>query len=233
MYVPSHFAMSAAETRSLLASITAADLITPTSQGLVATFLPLRYDADSGEHGALLGHVARNNEHWRSAGAADGNGSSGSDSQGSAADSLVIVRGPDAYVSPSFYAAKREHGRVVPTWNYVTAHVYGRLIVHDDVDWLRSLVTTLTEQHEAQFAQPWAVTDAPAGYIDGQLKAIVGIELRITRIEAKAKLSQNRSEADRIGVVAGLSEPGSAAMTARASMAAAVQSTLPDQMSEP
>jgi transcriptional regulator len=228
MYVPSHFAMSAAETRSLLASITAADLITPTSEGLIATFLPLRYDAGPGEHGALLGHVARNNEHWRAADAADGNGSSGS-----AGDSLVIVRGPDAYVSPSFYAAKREHGRVVPTWNYVTAHVYGQLIVHDDVDWLRSLVTTLTEQHEAQFAEPWAVTDAPARYIEGQLKAIVGLELRITRIEAKAKLSQNRSETDRIGVVAGLSEPGSADTTARASMAAAVQSTLPDQPSEP
>jgi transcriptional regulator len=228
MYVPSHFAMSAAETRSLLASITAADLITPTSEGLIATFLPLQYDAGPGEHGALFGHVARNNAHWRAADVADGDGSSGS-----AGESLVIVRGPDAYVSPSFYAAKREHGRVVPTWNYVTAHVYGRLIVHDDVDWLRSLVTTLTKQHEAQFAEPWAVTDAPARYIDGQLKAIVGVELRITRIEAKAKLSQNRSEADRIGVVAGLSAPGSAATTARASLAAAVQSTLPDQVSEP
>jgi transcriptional regulator len=133
--------------------------------------------------------VARNNAHWQAV---------------TSGESLVIVRGPDAYVSPGWYAAKQEHGRVVPTWNYVSLHVYGQLVVHDDSDWLRRNVTALTEKFEAAQPTPWAVTDAPASYIDGMLRAIVGLELRITRVDAKAKLSQNRSEADRQGVVEGL-----------------------------
>jgi transcriptional regulator len=186
MYVPAHFAATDDEVRSLLFSITAVDLISPTADGLMATFLPMLYDPDS--H-SLLGHVARNNMHWS---AADGS------------ESLVIVHGPDAYISPNWYAAKREHGRVVPTWNYLTAHVYGQFIAHDDVEWLRSLVTRLTERHEAGFEHPWQVTDAPEKFIDGQLRAIVGVQLQVTRIEAKTKLSQNRSEADQDGVIAGL-----------------------------
>jgi transcriptional regulator len=188
MYVPAHFAATPDEVRSLLSSITAVDLISPTADGLVATFLPMLYDQDA--H-SLLGHVARDNTHWS---AADGS------------ESLVIVHGPDAYVSPNWYAAKREHGRVVPTWNYLTAHVHGRFIAHDDVAWLRSLVTRLTERHEAAFERPWQVTDAPERFIEGQLRAIVGVQLQITRIEAKSKLSQNRSEADRDGVIAGLGQ---------------------------
>lgn len=186
MYVPSHFAMTAEEQEALLRSITAADLITPTADGLMATFLPLLH-----REGALVGHVARNNPHWSVA----PNG-----------ESLVIVRGPDAYVSPGWYPSKREHGRVVPTWNYVTAHVYGRLLVHDDVEWLRSLVTRLTDRFEADLAEPWAVTDAPPEFIDGQLRAIVGLELQITRVEAKAKLSQNRPAADQEAVRAALAD---------------------------
>ena len=145
------------------------------------------------------GHVARNNDQWR---------------KPALGESLAIVRGPDAYVSPSWYAAKAEHGRVVPTWNYVTAHVYGRLVVHDDPAWVEDVVRRLTAKHEAaRVAVPgqspqWSVDDAPRPFIEGQLRAIVGLELRITRIEAKAKLSQNRPVADIAGVVAGLSARG-------------------------
>ena len=191
MYVPAHFEMPPDEARAWLAGVRAADLVTVSDHGLVATFLPLLYEA---ERHVLLGHVARNNDHWRAA--------------GGDVESLVILRGPDDYVSPSWYDTKREHGRVVPTWNYTTLHVYGRLIAHDDVEWLRGLVTRLTNKHEATQAEPWHVTDAPARYIDGQLRAIVGLELVISRVEAKAKLSQNRSDADRAGVVAGLNEVG-------------------------
>jgi transcriptional regulator len=179
------------EVRAQLASVRAADLITVTDQGLLATYLPLLYDP--ARH-VLLGHVARNNNHWRAA--------------GGDIESLVILRGPDDYVSPAWYATKREHGRVVPTWNYTTLHVYGDLIAHDDVEWLRGLVTRLTDHHEAAQTEPWHVTDAPASYIQGQLRAIVGLELVITRVEAKAKLSQNRPAADRAGVVAGLEHIG-------------------------
>jgi transcriptional regulator len=186
MYVPTHFQATDAEVQALLESITAVDLISPSPNGLVATFLPMLYDAPSR---SLLGHVARNNTHWS---VADGT------------ESLAIVHGPDAYISPNWYPAKAEHGRVVPTWNYVTAHVYGQLKAEQDVEWLRHLVTRLTERHEGSMPAPWAVTDAPPRYLDGQLRAIVGVQLTITRIEAKSKLSQNRSDADQAGVISGL-----------------------------
>ncbi|MDQ2836359.1 MAG: FMN-binding negative transcriptional regulator [Actinomycetota bacterium] len=197
MYVPAHFAASQPEIAGLLAQSAGLDLISPSPDGLVATFLPMLYDAEAG---SLLGHVARNNPHWQ---VADG-------------ESMAIVRGPDAYVSPSWYASKAGHGRVVPTWNYLTAHVYGRLVVHDDVSWLRTLVGRLTDRYEALLAgaagtRPWSVSDAPAAYVEGQLRAIVGVELVISRIDAKSKLSQNRSEADQDGVVAALSTGSEAA----------------------
>jgi transcriptional regulator len=145
----------------------------------------------------LLGHLARNNPQWRAT---------------PVGEAMVILRGGDAYVTPQWYAAKAEHGRVVPTWNYVTAHVYGQLVVHDDVDWLREHVTQLTDRHELPRAEPWQVGDAPATFVEGQLRAIVGLELRISRIEAKAKLSQNRSAADVDGVVAGYRDDGDVAL---------------------
>jgi transcriptional regulator len=123
-------------------------------------------------------------------------------------ESLVIVRGADAYISPGWYQSKKDHGRVVPTWNYITAHVYGTLVVHDDPVWVEDLVRRLTTKHEAGMDHPWSVDDAPAPFVAGQLRAIVGVELAITRIEAKAKLSQNRPEADVAGVVAGLHAEG-------------------------
>jgi transcriptional regulator len=197
MYVPAHFSADDAQIRDLLTRRDTADLITNTPAGLIATFLPVLYDPEAGEHGALLAHLARNNDQWR---------------QPVLGEALAIVRGPDSYVTPSWYAAKAEHGRVVPTWNYVTAHVYGRLVVHDDPDWLGRFVTRLTERHEARRPAPWSVDDAPEAFIAGQLRAIVGVELVISRVEAKFKLSQNRSAADREGVANGLAADGDATM---------------------
>ena len=189
MYIPAHFAADDATVHELLTHHGAADLISVTPQGLTATFLPFLYDTGVGEHGALLGHLARNNPHW---------------SEPLLGESLVIVRGPDAYITPTWYPAKAEHGRVVPTWNYLIAHVHGRLVIHDDVAWVEMLVRRLTAKHEAGEATPWSVDDAPERFIAGQLRAIVGVELLITRIEAKAKLSQNRSAADVTAVIDGL-----------------------------
>ena len=189
MYIPAHFAAGDATVHELLTRHGAADLITLTADGLLATMLPFAYESAAGQRGALYGHVARNNDQWRKP------------AQG---ESLAIVRGPDAYVSPSWYAAKAEHGRVVPTWNYVTAHVYGRLVVHDDPAWVEDVVRRLTAKHEAARLE----NPAPRKFIEGQLRAIVGLELQITRIEAKAKLSQNRPETDVPGIVAGLTARG-------------------------
>jgi transcriptional regulator len=193
MYTPAHFAAGPDAIRDLLTRPAAANLVTMTSQGLLATLLPFVYDPSVGEHGALLAHVARTNGQW---------------SEPAIGESLMIIQGADAYVSPSWYASKAEHGRVVPTWNYSTAHVYGRLVIHDDPAWIAGQVRQLTGVHEAGFDHPWSVDDAPERYISGQLRAIVGVELVITRIEAKAKLSQNRADADIDGVVAGLSARG-------------------------
>jgi len=130
---------------------------------------------------------------------------------------LVVVTGAEAYVSPAWYASKVEHGRVVPTWNYVTAHVHGVVTVHDDPAWVADLVRELTDRHEAGLAAPWSVDDAPPRFFAGQLRAIVGVEVAIGRIEAKFKLSQNRPSADVDGVIAGLraaGDPESAAAVA-------------------
>jgi transcriptional regulator len=196
VYVPAHFAADDTTVRALLSHPGAADLVTMTPDGLVATFLPFVFDPDVGEHGALLGHLARTNDQWR---------------RSVVGDALVIVHGPDAYITPNWYASKAEHGRVVPTWNYVTAHVYGELRVHDDVEWLDALVRRLTARHEAGEPSPWAVDDAPAAFVAGQLRAIVGLELVISRVEAKVKMSQNRPAADVAGVLAGLAGRGDSA----------------------
>jgi transcriptional regulator len=207
VYIPEHFAADERSAAALLANLDAADLITVTQDGPVATFLPLLYAPELGEHGALLGHVARTNDQWR---------------RPAIGESLVIAHGVDGYISPSYYASKAEHGRVVPTWNYVTAHVYGSLIVHDDTVWLADLVRRLTDRHEAGREHPWSVDDAPAAYVEGQLRAIVGVELRISRVEAKAKLSQNRPAADIAGVIAGLEGDG------QAELGAAVRAARPE-----
>ena len=198
MYIPDHFRPTDEDVLALLRSPGAVDLITVTARGLIATMLPMAWDAPGsrpglGEHGALLGHVAIKNDQWR---------------EPALGESMAIVRGPDAYITPSWYVAKREHGRVVPTWHYVTIHAYGRLVIHTDATWLEANVRRLVDAHEASRSEPWSVDDAPRAYIDGQLKAIVGVELLIDRIDAKSKLSQNRSDADIDGTIAGLEADG-------------------------
>jgi transcriptional regulator len=202
VYLPRHFKADEVQVRELLTRIRAADLITATATGLFATFLPLIYDESVGESGALLGHVARKNDHWRLE---------------PIGESMVIAHGLDAYITPSWYAAKREHGRVVPTWNYLTAHIYGPLAIHDDVGWLENLVRRLTDRQEADRPVRWSIDDAPREYAESQLRAIVGVELPISRVEAKAKLGQNRSSADIDGVIEGLRERGDDAMAAATS----------------
>src|SRR4051812_9593970 len=174
---------------SLLDATRAGDLVTAGDDGLTVSMIPFLYDRSVGANGSLLGHLARANAQWRSAEGREG---------------LVLVHGPDGYISPAWYAAKREHGRVVPTWNYVLVAVHGTVRVHDDADWTRDVVERLTRRHESGRSDPWSVSDAPEPYVAGQLRAIVGIELEIGRIEAKWKLSQNRSAADVAGVIEGL-----------------------------
>jgi transcriptional regulator len=193
MYVPQHFAADDASARTFVEQIIAADLVTQGADGLVATFLPLIFEAAGGPFGSLLGHVARNNTQWRA---------------NLDTEALVIAHGGNGYVSPTWYATKAEHGRVVPTWDYVTAHVYGEFVSHDDPAWVAGLVRRLTVRHETPRSHPWSVDDAPPDYLAGQLRAIVGVEVVISRVEFKAKLSQNRSAADIAGVVAGFDEDG-------------------------
>lgn len=204
MYVPAHFEPSPEDIRTLLERPGAVDLITTTADGILATMLPMIWDEPGsrsglGEHGALVGHVARNNAHWKTP---------------AIGASMAILRGPDAYISPGWYATKREHGRVVPTWNYVTIHAYGRLIIHDDAAFCEANVRRLTALHEGERDAPWSVDDAPPVYIAGQLRAIVGVELLIDRLEAKSKLSQNRSADDRDGVIDGLEAHGERSVSA-------------------
>jgi transcriptional regulator len=162
------------------------------SEGLFATHLPLLVHRDRGAFGVLEGHVARANPHHRQV------------EQG--VEALVVFVGPDAYITPEWYAAKREHGRVVPTWNYVAVHVYGTLRFVDDAAFLRRHLESLTDRHELPRPAPWSVSDAPEDYVSQQMKAIVGVELTITRLEGKWKMSQNRSAVDIDGVVRGLRE---------------------------
>jgi transcriptional regulator len=187
MYLPPKFAVPDDDVVAALASAEFAHLVTYASTGLIVTPLPMLYDAD---RRSLIGHVARANTHWQAAGA----------------ESVAIFAGPQAYVSPSLYATKAETGKVVPTWNYDVLAAYGRLTVHDDPEWVRGLVTALTDRHEGKRAQPWHVTDAPETYVRGQLHAIVGVELVIDHIEAKAKMSQNQTARNRAGVIAGLAD---------------------------
>jgi transcriptional regulator len=156
---------------------------------LTADHLPLEFDATAGAHGTLRGHVARANPLWRAA---------------AGTPVLAIFRGPQAYVSPSWYPGKAATHKVVPTWNYAVVQAHGVLRAVDDAPWLLALVSRLTAHHETPQARPWAVTDAPADYVQQMLRAIVGIEIPLTRLLGKWKASQNRSEADRLGVAAGL-----------------------------
>lgn len=166
-----------------------ATVVSQAPRGLQASHVPLILDRTQGPNGVLRGHFARANSHWRSL--ADG-------------EVLSIFHGPQAYITPSWYAAKKEHGRVVPTWDYLAVHAYGAARVFDDAKELRPLLEALTDQHEANRPAPWKVADAPDEYIDAAMQAIVGFELTLTRIEGIWKMSQNRPAADRAGAVEGL-----------------------------
>jgi transcriptional regulator len=194
MYLPPAFREDdPAVLRQIMREARLATLVTATAEGLIATPLPLMLDASEGEHGVLHGHVARANPQWQLP---------------AVGEALVIFSGPDAYVTPSWYAAKREHGKVAPTWNYVAVHAYGRAEFFEDEVRLLDVVTRLTDLHERPRPEPWTVTDAPAPFIASQLKGIVGVTIPIARIEGKRKLSQNRSVEDRDGVAEGLMSSG-------------------------
>lgn len=165
-------------------------LITGGAGGLQATPIPFLLDADEGGNGTLRAHLARANPHWQALAGVE--------------ECLVVFQGEHGYVTPSWYASKAATGKVVPTWNYAAVHAWGKPAVVEDAAWLRRQIEALTRGQEARRAQPWAVGDAPDDYLAAQMRAIVGIEISIARIEGKWKLSQNRDEADRRGVVAGL-----------------------------
>ena len=191
MYTPSAFSEQDLLTlQQHIQGTRLATLVTHGKLGLQAIHVPLLLRPEQGPNGTLYGHLARANPQWQEL--AEGG------------EVLVIFPGADAYVSPSFYPAKAEHGKVVPTWNYVAVHAYGQAEVFDDADRLLNLVSALTDRHEAGRDKPWKVADAPAQYIDSMLKAIVGFALPIQRLEGKRKLSQNRSAADQAGVQQGL-----------------------------
>jgi transcriptional regulator len=180
--------------------------VTMTAEGPVATHVPMLLAPDEGPFGTLHFHLARANPQWRHA---------------TDAPALVIFAGPDGYVSPSWYPAKAEHGRVVPTWNYVTVHAAGTPDIYEDTGRLHALVTRLTDRHESARADPWAVSDAPPAYINSQLRAIIGVALPITSLTGKWKLGQNRSAADRAGLLAGYAAEAAPNYAALASVAKA------------
>ncbi|RCS31038.1 FMN-binding negative transcriptional regulator [Rhodanobacter denitrificans] len=184
MYTPKHFAETRLEIlHGLIRAYPFATVVTRTANGLVANHLPFELVG-----GVVHGHVARGNEL----------------AQLDGAEVLLVFRGPDGYISPNWYPSKHETGREVPTWNYAVVHVHGRLRVIDDAAWLRRLLETLTDHHEAGQPQPWKITDAPDDHIEKSLRAIVGLEVAIERIEGKFKLSQNHPARNRAGVIAGL-----------------------------
>lgn len=187
MYVPLFSAVDDEDQiREMVAAIGSGWLVTMSDgRAPAATLVPILW-----RHDRVVAHMAKANPHWRTIG--DG------------APGLLIVSGPEAYVSPSWYTSKAEHGRVVPTWNYLAVHLTGRVHIHQDPAWLRHAVSDLTDHHEQQRAEPWRVSDAPTDYLDAQLRAIVGVEMHVEHVDAKAKLSQNRLEQDQLGVINGL-----------------------------
>ncbi|MDG9783990.1 FMN-binding negative transcriptional regulator [Metapseudomonas otitidis] len=205
MYCPAAFRQD--DLAQLHAQIDASRLALLTSagpQGLQASHLPLLLAPGEGEFGTLYGHFARANPHWRDLAAGS--------------EALVVFSGPDAYVHPGWYPSKAEHGKAVPTWNYIAVHAWGQAEVFDDPERLLALVRQLSDRHEARQARPWSVDEAPADYLAGMLRAIVGFALPIRRLEGKWKLGQNRSAADQAGVRAGLeasADPRDQALAAR------------------
>ncbi len=195
MYIPLHFKEDRIDVlHDAIRSAGPATLVSMTPDGLFASHAPLLLDPDPAPYGTLVGHLAKANPHARLADAA--------------VPTLAIFHGPNGYVTPSYYAAKQEHGKVVPTWNYVAIHAYGRLETFEDPSLLLEVVTRLTDTHESPRTAPWAVSDAPPDFVQGMLRGIYGIRLPIARLEGKIKMSQNRPAADRSGVIDGLRQDG-------------------------
>jgi transcriptional regulator len=197
MYVPRHFEESRVEVlHELIRRHPLATLVAVTPEGPEASHVPFELDIEPQPFGTLRCHLARANPLWRQL----------------AADKqvLVVFQGAESYISPAWYASKKEHGKVVPTWDYVTVHAHGVPTVTHDAQWLRTLVETLTNRHEQGRPDPWHVSDAPADYVEKMLAAIVGVEIPVQRLVGNWKLSQNRSAADREGVIAGLERDGAA-----------------------
>ncbi|MFM8464263.1 MAG: FMN-binding negative transcriptional regulator [Burkholderiaceae bacterium] len=185
MYIPAHFAIKhPQDLHAIIRAHPLGALVTMDPEGLDANHIPFEFDADHGLLGQLTAHVARANPVWQQC-------------QGGA-DVLVIFRGNESYISPNWYPSKHETHRQVPTWNYEVVHVHGRLSVMDEEKFVRGVVARLTREHEVNEPRPWKMGDSPPDYIDGMLRAIVGIEIEIKRVEGKAKLSQNRENRDRL-----------------------------------
>jgi transcriptional regulator len=198
MYQPPHFREDRIEVQhDLIRSHPLGLVVTAGPGGLMANSIPFLVDAGTPERGTLRCHLARANPQWRELASVE--------------ECLIVFQGPQEYVSPSWYATKRETGKVVPTWNYVTVHVWGRPAVIEDAVWLRRQIDDLTRSRERARPAPWSVHDAPDNYVTAQVQAVVGVEIAIARIEGKWKVSQNRPEVDRVGVVIGLRETGEAA----------------------
>ena len=202
MYQPAHGKFEVEDAAALLAQLCVhvpATLVTHGPDGFRASILPMLFDAEEGPHGMLRGHLARGNPQWREIEASIAAGGDG------AGEALAIFDGPDAYISPAWYEEKRLTGKVVPTWNYVTAQAHGKISTIHDPDWLIPHVGRLVARHEGGRPHPWSLSDAPVDYVQSQARAIVGLELRIARLEAKTKLTQNRSAPDIDGAIEGLS----------------------------
>lgn len=196
MYVPAHFQVSSTETmHKLMTSHPFGTLVTHGKSGLDANHVPFELDAGHGELGLLKAHVARANPVWQDVANGD--------------EVLVIFRAGDAYISPNWYPSKHEAHKQVPTWNYEVVHAHGRITIHDDERHVRGVVARLTRTHEASQPRPWRMSDAPSDYVDMMLKAIVGIEIEITRLEGKSKLGQNKDVRDIRGAGTALVEQGS------------------------
>jgi transcriptional regulator len=195
MYIPPHFEETRVQVlQELVRARPLATVVTLSDDGINANHIPLHLMEGSGRFGTLQGHVARSNPMW-----------SKFDQD---VEALAIFQGPDSYISPSWYPTKREHGKVVPTWNYTVVHAYGTLRVIDDPVWLRNLLEALVSQHEAPLVRPWSISDAPREFIDHMIESIVGFEISVTRLIGKWKISQNQPERNQAGVVEGLKEAG-------------------------
>ena len=205
MYLPTHFEETRVQVlHALIGAHPLGALVAMTGAGLDANHIPFEVDPEPGPFGTLRGHIARANPLWRDF--------------SRDVEALVIFQGPGTYVSPAWYPTKQETAKVVPTWNYAVVHAHGTLRFIDDRDWLRAFVSKLTDRHEAPRPEPWKVTDAPADYIEKQLGAIIGLEIPITRLVGKWKVSQNRPAQDREGAAEGLLREGGPAAAAMAEL---------------